>query len=328
MCANMHSEINRPRYNPVRYVSCEKFRKTTRDTEERLMLELEKGTEILVDIGGIDNLDEARALFREKMSEGELAKLEKITTEAALLKIANSIALCQPDSVMINTGDTADRDTIRAMSIEKGEEEKLAMKDHTIHYDLAEEQGRIVDRTFYIVNPDEKISALAKKILRDEGHDYVKTNLSGIMQGKVMLVGFFNRGPAGAPATIPALEITSSTYVMHSANLLYRNSYDTFDQQVESLVVESLQVFQGLRTHDAGLGEIAYRRHVLVVADHADIPKGALVHRGKGGADGRYGVHRIVHVDIEAVVTHRIARLDDLRVNEPQTARLGREALG
>jgi len=197
------------------------------------MLELEKGTEILADIGGIDNVDEAWSLFREKMNEGELAKLEKITTEDALLKIANSIALCQPDSVMINSGDEADRAAIRKMSIEKGEEKPLAMKDHTIHYDLAEEQGRIVDRTFYIVNPDEKISALAKKILRDQGHEYVKDNLSGIMKGKVMLVGFFNRGPAGAPATIPALEITSSTYVMHSANLLYRNSYDSFDQQVK-----------------------------------------------------------------------------------------------
>ena len=196
------------------------------------MLELKKGTEILADIGGVDNLDRAWALFKEKMTAGELAKLEKITTSDALLKIANSIAVCQPDGVMINTGNAEDAATIRQMSLEKGEEEKLAMKDHTIHYDLAEEQGRIVDRTFYIVNPDEKISALAKKILRDEGHEYVKNNMTGIMKGKTMLVGFFNRGPAGAPATIPALEITSSTYVMHSANLLYRNSYATFDQEV------------------------------------------------------------------------------------------------
>ena len=197
------------------------------------MLELRKGTEILADIGGIDNLDEAWELFRAKMTDDEIAKLEKITTGEALLKIANSIAVCQPDSVMINSGSEADNRKIRKMSIDKGEESPLAMKDHTIHFDLAEEQGRIVDRTFYIVNPDEKISALAKKILRDEGHAYVKDNMSGIMQGKVMLVGFFNRGPAGAPATIPALEITSSTYVMHSANLLYRNSYDSFDRQVE-----------------------------------------------------------------------------------------------
>jgi phosphoenolpyruvate carboxykinase (GTP) len=197
------------------------------------MLELKKGTEILADVGGIETIDQAWALFREKMTEPELAKLEKITTEEALLKIANAVAMCQPDSVMVNSGSGDDVMKIRQMSLDKGEEETLAMKDHTIHYDLSEEQGRIVDRTFYIVNPDEKISALAKKILRDEAHEYVKTNMTGIMKGKTMLVGFFNRGPAGAPATIPALEITSSTYVMHSANILYRNSYDTFDQEVK-----------------------------------------------------------------------------------------------
>ena len=197
------------------------------------MLELDKGTEILVNIGGIETIEDAWALFREKMDDNELAKLEKITTEKALLKIANSIAVCRPDRVMVNTGNDADLDSIRRLSIDKGEEAPLAMPQHTIHYDLAQEQARIVDRTFYIVNPDEKISVLAKKILRDEALTYINDKMVGIMEGKVMLVGFFNRGPAGAPATIPALEITSSAYVMHSADMLYRNSYNTFDQQVK-----------------------------------------------------------------------------------------------
>jgi len=197
------------------------------------MLELGKGTEILADLGGIETIEDAWELFKSKMGGTELAKLEKITNEKALLKIANSIAMCRPDRVMINSGSAADLETIRQLSIAKGEERALAMPDHTIHFDLAQEQARIVDRTFYIVNPDEKISVLAKKILRDEAHAYINEKMSGIMEGKVLLVGFFNRGPAGAPATIPAIEITSSAYVMHSADMLYRNSYDSFDQQVE-----------------------------------------------------------------------------------------------
>jgi len=197
------------------------------------MLELGKGTEILAHLGGIETIESAWDLFRERMADTELAKLKKITTETALLKIANSIAVCRPDRVMINTGSDADLETIRALSIAKGEERALAMPDHTIHFDLAQEQARIVDRTFYIVNPDEKISVLAKKIMRDDALAYVDEKMSGIMAGKVLLVGFFNRGPAGAPATIPAMEITSSAYVMHSADMLYRNSYQTFDQQVD-----------------------------------------------------------------------------------------------
>jgi phosphoenolpyruvate carboxykinase (GTP) len=197
------------------------------------MLELDKGTEILAHIGGIETIDDAWEVFREKMPDSEQSKISKIGTEKALIKIANCIAICRPDRAWVNSGSNDDLQFIRELSIEKGEESPLAMPDHTIHFDLAEEQARIVDRTFYIVNPDEKISVLAKKTLRDDAIAYIKEKMVGIMEGKILLIGFFNRGPAGAPATIPALEITSSAYVMHSADMLYRNSYETFDSQVE-----------------------------------------------------------------------------------------------
>lgn len=197
------------------------------------MLELKKGVDILEEVGGIKSIGEARKLFKGKLDPEHLARLEKIKTEEALLKIANAISLCQPDSVYITTGSPEDMANVRKMSIEKGEEKPLAMKDHTIHYDLAQEQGRIVDRTFYIVNEDEDVSVLAKKILRGEALEYVKEHMSGIMKGKTMIVGFFSRGPAGAKLALPALEITSSTYVMHSGDILYRHVYDRFDEQVE-----------------------------------------------------------------------------------------------
>lgn len=197
------------------------------------MLELGKGNEILTQIGGIETIDAARELFRATMADEELAKIAEITTEDALIKIANCIAICRPDRVWVNSGSEEDLQAMRELSIAKGEESPLAMPRHTIHFDLPQEQARIVDRTFYIVNPDEKISVLAKKILRDEATAYIRDKMVGIMEGKAMLVGFFNRGPAGAPATIPALEITSSAYVMHSADMLYRNSFATFDRQVK-----------------------------------------------------------------------------------------------
>ncbi|MHC4812004.1 MAG: phosphoenolpyruvate carboxykinase (GTP) [Planctomycetota bacterium] len=197
------------------------------------MLELRTGVDILSAVGGVESIDEARKLFQQKLDAANLAKLDKIKNEEALLKIANAIAMCQPDAVMITTGSPADMQVVREMSLEKGEEAPLAIKDHTIHYDLAEEQGRIVDRTFYIVNEGEDISVLAKKLVRDEALAYVKDKMTGIMKGKTMFVGFFCRGPAGASAALPALEISSSTYVMHSGDILYRHVYDSFDEQVE-----------------------------------------------------------------------------------------------
>jgi phosphoenolpyruvate carboxykinase (GTP) len=197
------------------------------------MLELKKGIDILAEIGGINTLGEAKALFEAKCDQENVAKLSKIANEEALLKIANAISMTDPDAVFVNTGSDADIQKVREMCLEKGEEQPLAMKDHTIHFDLAQEQARIIDRTFYIVNEGEEVSVLAKKIPRDEAYEYVKTYMTGIAKGMTLLVGFFNRGPIGAQAAIPALEITTSTYVMHSANILYRHVYSQFVEEVQ-----------------------------------------------------------------------------------------------
>jgi phosphoenolpyruvate carboxykinase (GTP) len=197
------------------------------------MLELKKGVDILTETGGIKSIDEARKIFEGKLDAENLAKLNKIKTEEALLKIANAIALCKPDAVLISTGSPEDMAKVRRMSLDKGEEAPLAMQDHTIHYDLSEEQGRIVDRTFYIINEGETTSVLAKTMLRNEALQYVGKYMDGIMKGKTMMVGFFSRGPAGAKLAFPAIEISSSTYVMHSGDILYRHVYDNFDEQVK-----------------------------------------------------------------------------------------------
>jgi phosphoenolpyruvate carboxykinase (GTP) len=201
------------------------------------MLELRKGVDILAAVGGIQTPDQARALFATKCDAENLAKLSKIANEEALLKIANAIAMTDPDSAFINTGSAADLQFVRELALARGEEASLAMKDHTIHFDLPQEQARLIDRTLYIVNEDEDISVLAEKILRSEAHEYVKTNMVGIARGRKLLVGFFNRGPVGAQAAIPALEITTSAYVMHSADILYRNIYHEFDAEAERVKV-------------------------------------------------------------------------------------------
>ncbi|MFC1515579.1 phosphoenolpyruvate carboxykinase domain-containing protein, partial [Thermodesulfobacteriota bacterium] len=111
----------------------------------------------------------------------------------------------------------------------------LPMPGHTIHFDLKEEQGRIVDRTYYIANEGEEISSLANKIDRADALTDIREKLSGIMKGKIMIVGFYMRGPVGSPASNPALEITSSAYVCHSAEILYRNAFSDFDREVDRL---------------------------------------------------------------------------------------------
>jgi phosphoenolpyruvate carboxykinase (GTP) len=199
------------------------------------MLKRNEGIDIVQEIGGIETAEAAKKVLEDKLDEKHLARIERIKNSDVLLKIANVIIMCEPDSVFVNTGSEEDRQFIRELSIKKGEEKNLPMNGHTIHYDLKDEQARIIDRTFYIANKGEHLSSLAKKIIREDALETVRKNMTGIMQGKTMMIGFYMRGPVGAPVSNPALEITSSTYVMHSAEILYRNAYDDFEREVEKL---------------------------------------------------------------------------------------------
>lgn len=199
------------------------------------MFEKKKGIDIVVEIGGITTLKEAMQLFENNLDSTNLSRIQKITHPEVVIKIANSIAMCKPDAVFINTGSESDINHIREMALQNGEEAKLPMENHTIHFDLKDEQGRIIDRTFYIANEGEHISSLANKTDRPEALIDIRDKMTGIMQGKTMIVGFYSRGPVGSPASNPALEITSSAYVSHSAEILYRNAFSDFDNEVDRL---------------------------------------------------------------------------------------------
>ena len=191
--------------------------------------------DIITELGGIRDLKAARQVFKGKMDAANLDKLKPFQNPDVLKKMANAIILCDPDSVFIDTGSKADRQFIRELSLKKGEESPLPMEGHTIHFDLKEEQGRIIDRTFYIYNEGEEVNSLALKKPRAEALEDIRDKMAGIMRGKMMMVGFYVRGAVGAPASNPALEISSSTYVLHSADILYRNVYTHFEQEVKKL---------------------------------------------------------------------------------------------
>lgn len=195
------------------------------------MLELKKGKDILVTVGGIDTIDKAKDLLAAKLDGTNLDKINRIKNEDALIKIANAISICKPDSVFVNTGSPDDVQWIREYSLSQKEEKKLAKDGHTIHFDLPQDQARLVKQTFYIINEGEKMSSLAKHILREDATSYVEEFIPGIMTGKTMMIGFYSRGPVGAEAAIPAIEMSSSGYVLHSAELLYRNCFTSFDNE-------------------------------------------------------------------------------------------------
>ncbi|RLC01647.1 MAG: phosphoenolpyruvate carboxykinase (GTP) [Deltaproteobacteria bacterium] len=197
------------------------------------MLQKNKGVDIIAEIGGFKEYQAAARYLESALTAEHLARIQKIQNREVIIKIANAIAMCVPDDIFVNTGSEADRQFIRDLSLKKGEEAPLAMSRHTIHFDLSEEQGRIIDRTYYIANEGEEISSLANRMDRADAINEVRDKMVQIMKGKTMIIGFYVRGPIGSPVSNPALEITSSTYVSHSAEILYRNAYLSFDQEVE-----------------------------------------------------------------------------------------------
>ncbi len=199
------------------------------------MFQKKKGIDIVVDIGDITTFEAAMRLFENRLDEKNLSRIQKIKNPEVAVKIANSIAMCEPETVFINTGSESDKVYIREIALKNGEEAKLPMDGHTIHFDLKDEQGRIVDRTYYISNEGEDISSLANKMDRAKALIDIRDKMTGIMRGKTMIVGFYMRGPVGSPASNPALEITSSAYVSHSAEILYRNAFPDFNKEVDRL---------------------------------------------------------------------------------------------
>ena len=188
-----------------------------------------QGDDILAAVSGIHNAVQAEAVLHERLDAGTFAKLVK--NAEARLKIAAAIVLCQPEAVFINSGSDEDIAWIRAHALDTGEEKPLLKPDHTIHFDLPQEQGRLINQTYYVVNPQEPANSLAKTVDRDEAVAYVRQFMPKIMAGKTMMIGFYSRGPVGAVAAWPAIQISSSAYVLHSAEILYRNCHAAFDAE-------------------------------------------------------------------------------------------------
>ena len=143
------------------------------------MLELKKGDEILAAVGGIVDFSGAMQVIKEKLDPANEAKIATIRNEDVLIKIANAISICKPEKVFIDTGSEEDIQWIREYSLKKGEEKKLAKEGHTIHFDLPQDQARLVNQTYYIINEGEQMSSLAKSLLREEALEYVKKHMDG-----------------------------------------------------------------------------------------------------------------------------------------------------
>lgn len=162
------------------------------------------------------------------IDEQNRSKLEALGNPKVMEYLNEAIELCKPAKVTIITDSQEDINYVKELALRNGEEFKLTMQGHTVHFDGIYDQGRDKRNTRYLVKEMENWGFEANTMLQPEGAAEIKEILNGIMEGKEMLVAFFCLGPANSPFSMRAMQITDSAYVVHSETILYRPGYEEF----------------------------------------------------------------------------------------------------
>jgi phosphoenolpyruvate carboxykinase (GTP) len=169
-------------------------------------------------------------LLREKCREENYRKLEQLANQKLLEFVAKYAKLCNPSSIFVRTDSPEDADYIRKRALELGEERPLAIKGHTVHFDGYYDQGRDKFSTRYLLRPDEVLGSDIESIDRSKGLEEIHSLFENSMHNREMYVCFFCLGPVDCIFSIPAVQITDSSYVVHSENILYRPGYEQFSK--------------------------------------------------------------------------------------------------
>ena len=155
-------------------------------------------------------------------------KLENLNNKHIIAKIEEAIELCKPAKVTVITDSKEDINYVRELALAIGEEAKLKMEGHTIHFDGYYDQARDKKHTKYLLSQDVNWGIEVNSIEKNRGLKEIYSFLDGSMAGKEMLVRFFSLGPTNSLFSLKALQITDSAYVAHSEDLLYRQGYEEF----------------------------------------------------------------------------------------------------
>lgn len=167
-------------------------------------------------------------LLQNRLQDAHYERLMQIANPKLHRFVADSINLCNPDSVFVLTDSEEDRAYIREKSIENGEEIPLDTPGHTCHFDGYNDQARDKAQTKYLLAPGSDLGASLNSIDKQTGVEEVRSLLKDSMVGREMLVLFFCLGPLDSDFSISCVQITDSPYVGHSETILYRSGYEQF----------------------------------------------------------------------------------------------------
>jgi len=162
------------------------------------------------------------------LGKDNFQKLFQIKNPALHRFVAEYVELCNPDEVFVCTDSPGEIQYIRQEAIRSGEEKELAVDGHTVHFDGYYDQARDRKHTKFLIPKGVDLGPNINSMDRRTGIEEIRSILKDIMRGHRLYVLFFCLGPPNSDFSIPALQLTDSSYVAHSEFLLYRPGYDEF----------------------------------------------------------------------------------------------------
>ncbi|MFW9876166.1 MAG: phosphoenolpyruvate carboxykinase domain-containing protein, partial [Candidatus Thorarchaeota archaeon] len=175
----------------------------------------------------------------EIIDKGNLDKLKALNNHKVIRIVNEFVDLCKPSKVTVITDSIKDIEYCRQRAIEIGEEAKLDINGHTIHFDgfysmSNHDQARDKTNTKVLIPEGQYRPPAINTIEKEEGLKEILDVMKGCMEGHECVIRFFCLGPKNSKFSILALQLTDSFYVAHSEDLLYRAGYEEFKKLNDS----------------------------------------------------------------------------------------------
>jgi phosphoenolpyruvate carboxykinase (GTP) len=97
-------------------------------------------------------------LLSEYLDKENLEKLKALKNPNVEKQILKYLQLCRPAKTTVITDKQEDIDYVRQKALENGEEHKLATRDHTVHWDGYDDQGRDKENTRVLITREMRMS--------------------------------------------------------------------------------------------------------------------------------------------------------------------------
>ena len=173
-------------------------------------------------------------ILKTKLDEENYQKLAKLQNAKLNQFITQYLELCNPDRVFVCDDSPKDVAYIREQAVKDGEEKKLATNGHTAHFDGYYDQARDKQNTKFLLPEGIDLGPNINAINKEEGLKEIHILSKDIMQGHQLYICFFCLGPTNSEFSIPCVQLTDSSYVAHSSDLLYRLGYEEFKKSGNS----------------------------------------------------------------------------------------------